>query len=34
VTAFLLGSYLSSIGPLLGAAELFGVNQSSGWGDR
>ena len=34
VKAVLLGSYLRSIGPLLGATELFGVNHSSGWGNR
>ena len=30
----LLGMYLSLLGPLLGAAEVFGVNHSRGWGKR
>ena len=32
--ALLLGTYLSLLGPLLGAAEVFGVNHSRGWGNR
>jgi hypothetical protein len=32
--AFLLGSYLRLLGPLLGMAELFGTNQSTGWKKR
>ncbi|MGP1665932.1 MAG: cupin-like domain-containing protein, partial [Rhodanobacter sp.] len=34
VEAFLLGSYLRELGPVLSLGERFGANQSQAWGNR